>query len=57
MITCAIFACNYFRIWTRFLAVNQYFPTRLICLQFFQRAAILACKNCMQELHMQPRLK
>ena len=28
-----------------FIAVNQYFPTRLICLQFLQHAAILAHKN------------
>ena len=34
MVTCAIFACTYFRFWARFVGVNQYFPTRLICLQF-----------------------
>ena len=46
MVTCVIFAYNYFRLWAGFLAINQYFPTRLIGLQFLQRAAIIACKSC-----------
>ena len=45
------------------IAFNQYFSTRLICLQFLQGAAILACTNCtcnyslrllMATVHSQP---
>ena len=46
MISLEISAWNYFRFWAGFLAINQYFPTCLICLQFLQCAAILARKNC-----------
>ena len=36
-------ACNYWcRFWAGFIAVNQYFPTRLICLQFVHMHAIIA---------------
>ena len=40
------FSFNYFRDSGRGYSCQSMFPTRLICLQLLQRAAILACNNC-----------
>ena len=55
MVTCAILACNYLRFRAWLLAVNQYSPTRLICLLFLQSAVILACKNCTWTIALRSR--